>query len=76
MWVSMERSKSSYGSGREKINLGYATRFYEVTEANLKLAAEIVAKGEAILAFDDEVQVLKEQLEKGINLEYFGIKER
>ncbi len=75
-WVSMEKSRSSYGGARQKVNLRGSTRYYEATEKNLKLAEEIEAKGREALRVKTEADELKEQLEKNINLEYFGIKER
>ena len=76
-WVSMEKPKGAYGSGREKINLGssYGTGYYEATEKNLVIAAEIEAKGKLVKVLQVEAEALKEQLEKRINKEYFGIKE-
>lgn len=77
-WVSMGKDKGGFGSGRQKINLRHkygTTSYYEATEKNLKLAAEIEAKGKAAKAMEREAVALRKHLEKGINNEYFGIKE-
>jgi len=76
-WVSMEKGSRSWGSGRQKTDLTYGSiHYWEATEANLKLANEIEAMGKEVKRLQAEANKQEEQLEKGINLAYFGIKER
>ena len=73
VWVSMEKSETTWGSGRQKINLRYSSRFYEATETNLKILEGIKAKGETLDQVKSEIKALIDTLEKPINLDYFGI---
>ena len=76
-WVSMETSPHTYSSGRQKTDLGSShLRYWEATEKNLELAEKITRMGLEAKALQAEAGELEKQLEKGIDLAYFGIKER
>lgn len=72
-WVSMEKNKDSYGSGRSKINLKYDHGYYEETEANLKILENIKGKREVLLQIQSDINALVATLEKPIDSKYFGI---
>ncbi len=72
-WVSMEQSRNTWGSGREKISLKYDSSYYEATEPNMRIAVTIKQKRDAIDQTINEIDELIKQLEHPINQEYFGI---
>ena len=73
VWVSMEKSKDVWDSGRQKIGLVYSEGYYEVTQVNLKILEDIKAKRESLNYIKAEIKDLIATLEKPINMDYFGI---
>jgi len=75
VWVSMEKSKDIWNSGRRKLNLRLDSgEYYEATETNLKILEAIIAKRETIDTILAEIKALRDTLEKLINLAYFDLK--
>ena len=72
-WVSMEKSKYSWGSGRQKISLNSDRGYYESTDKNLIISENIKAKAEDLNRIRVEINALEATLEKPINRAYFGI---
>lgn len=63
-----------YGGGHTKEKLRYS-HLYEATEANQKIAGEVANRRAQISQLEGEIENLLCQLEKPINLEYFGLKD-
>lgn len=64
----------TYGS-HAKLRLPY-DHAYELTEANSRIYAEVAKSREQIKEIEDKIRSLISQLEKPMNLSYFGLKER
>lgn len=73
MWVNMEKSGQMFRGGRQKVSLRYrgGTGFYEPTEHNLKIAAEMKLKTNQITKIRGEVEKLYQRLEKEITSAFF-----
>ena len=76
MWVVLKRqyTDGSERQVREKERIGSHTGCYEHTEHNLAVAEKIKEQHAIIDTAYAEARRLREQMEKPINLEYFGIK--
>lgn len=72
-WVSMEKDKDTWGSGRQKINLRYDGGFYEQTPRNNLILDAIRKQAEILKTAQDEIKALVAQLEKPINKSYFNL---
>lgn len=64
--------KKDYGRAT-KIALSYDKGFYELTKANEKIAKQIEERMVQKKELDGEIEALKDQFEKPINREYFGL---
>ncbi|GAI98522.1 unnamed protein product, partial [marine sediment metagenome] len=64
----------TYGT-HTKLRLAY-DHAYELTEANSRIYAEVAKSREQIKQIEDKIRSLFSQLEKPMDLSYFGLKER
>ena len=73
-WINMEKDPSHYGSGRSKVYLSSGRDlYYEQTLANIDKVEQIRQRREHIEGILLEIRALRDQLEKPINREYFGM---
>lgn len=64
----------TYGT-HTKLRLAY-DHAYELTEANSRIYAEVAKSREQIKQIEDKIRSLFSQLEKPMDLSYFGLKEK
>jgi len=64
----------TYGSHHQKLRLKY-DHAYELTEANAQIAGQVAECGKQITEIENKIKSLISQLEKPMNLSYFGQKD-